>query len=45
MILVTVITIIALIPMFMNKMGLKSGILLLVLYAIGIGMQFVMPSL
>ena len=45
MILVTVITIIALIPMFRNKMGLKSGIMLLVLYAVGIGMQFVLPSL
>ena len=45
MILVTVITIIALIPMFKNKMGLKSGIMLLVLYVIGIGMQFVLPSL
>ena len=45
MILVTVITIVALIPMFKNKMGLKSGIMLLVLYAIGIGMQFILPSL
>lgn len=45
MILVTVITIVALIPMFKNKMGLKSGIMLLVLYAVGIGMQFVIPSL
>ena len=45
MILVTVITIIALIPMFRNKMGLKSGIMLLVLYAVGIGMQFVLPPL
>jgi cation:H+ antiporter len=45
MILVTVITIIALIPMFKNKMGLKSGIMLLILYVIGIGMQFVLPSL
>jgi cation:H+ antiporter len=44
MILVTVITIVALIPMFKNKLGLKSGILLLVLYAIGIGMQFVLQS-
>ncbi len=44
MILVTVITIIALIPMFKNKLGLRSGALLLVLYAIGIGMQFVLPS-
>ena len=45
MILVTIITMIALIPMFKNKLGLKSGMLLLVLYAIGIGMQFVLPSL
>lgn len=45
MILVTVITIVALIPMFKNKLDLKSGIFLLILYAIGIGMQFVLPSL
>ncbi|MDE1729145.1 MAG: hypothetical protein KGH81_08225, partial [Thaumarchaeota archaeon] len=45
MILVTVITIIALIPMFKNKLGRKSGIMLLVLYAVGIGMQFVLPTL
>jgi len=45
MILVTIITIIALIPMFRNKMGLKSGIMLLILYVVGIGMQFVLPSL
>jgi len=45
MILVTIITIIALIPMFKNKLGLKSGMMLLILYAIGIGMQFVLPSL
>ena len=45
MILVTVITIIALIPMFRNKLGLKSGIMLLILYGIGIGFQFVLPSL
>jgi cation:H+ antiporter len=45
MILVTVITIVALIPMFKNKIGIKFGIMLLVLYAIGIGMQFVLPSL
>jgi cation:H+ antiporter len=44
MILVTIITIIALIPMFKNKLGLKSGVLLLALYAIGIGMQFVLRS-
>ncbi len=45
MILVTAITIIALIPMFRNKLGLKSGIMLLILYGIGIGFQFVLPSL
>ena len=45
MILVTIITIIALIPMFRNKLNLKSGIMLLILYAVGIGMQFVLPSL
>ncbi|MDE1844399.1 MAG: sodium:calcium antiporter [Thaumarchaeota archaeon] len=45
MILVTAITIIALIPMFKNKLGLKSGVMLLVLYAIGIGMQFILPDL
>jgi len=45
MILVTVITIVALIPMFKNKLGLKSGVMLLVLYAVGIGMQFILPAL
>jgi cation:H+ antiporter len=45
MILVTVITVIALIPMFRNKLGIKSGILLLILYVIGIGMQFILPTL
>ncbi|NHI03762.1 hypothetical protein DYY67_0832 [Candidatus Nitrosotalea sp. TS] len=44
MILVTVITIIALIPMFRNKLGLRSGVLLLALYAVGIGFQFVLSS-
>lgn len=44
MILVTVITIVALIPMFRNKLDLRSGILLLALYVIGICFQFVMPS-
>ncbi len=42
MILVTVITIVALIPMFRNKLDLRSGIMLLALYTIGIGLQFVM---
>ncbi|MDE1728654.1 MAG: sodium:calcium antiporter [Thaumarchaeota archaeon] len=45
MILVTAITIVALIPMFKNKIGLKSGIMLLVLYAVGIVMQFILPGL
>jgi cation:H+ antiporter len=45
MILVTVITIVALIPMFKNKLGLKSGVMLLALYAVGIGMQFILPDL
>ncbi|HMK32992.1 MAG TPA: hypothetical protein VK431_05140 [Nitrosopumilaceae archaeon] len=45
MILVTVITIVALIPMFRNQLGLKSGIMLLILYGIGIGFQFILPSL
>ncbi|MEX0910757.1 MAG: hypothetical protein WDZ43_01310, partial [Nitrosopumilaceae archaeon] len=44
MILVTVITLIALIPMFKNKLNLKSGIMLLILYGIGIGLQFVLPN-
>jgi len=44
MILVTVITLIALIPMFRNKLGIASGILLMLLYAIGIGFQFFIPS-
>ena len=45
MILVTVITMIALIPMFRNKLGLASGVMLLILYAVGIGFQFVLPHL
>ncbi|HJU14725.1 MAG TPA: sodium:calcium antiporter [Candidatus Nitrosotalea sp.] len=44
MILVTVITIIALVPMFRNKLDLRSGILLLILYVVGIGFQFVMSG-
>ena len=43
MMLVTGITIIALIPMFRNKLDLRSGIALLILYAVGIGIQFVLP--
>lgn len=45
MILVTIITLIALIPMFRNNLNLKSGIMLLILYVIGIGLQFYLPSL
>ena len=45
MILVTTITLIALIPMFRNRLDLKSGTLLLILYIVGIGLQFVLPSL
>ncbi len=44
MILVTVITIVALVPMFKNKLDLRSGIMLLILYAIGIGIQFILPQ-
>lgn len=43
MILVTAVTIIAMIPMLRNKLDLRSGILLLALYAIGIAVQFFMP--
>jgi cation:H+ antiporter len=45
MILVTVITLIAIVPILRNKLGLRTGILLLVLYAIGIGLQSMLPSL
>ena len=45
MILVTVITLVAIIPILKNKLGLKSGILLLILYVVGIGLQSVLPSL
>ena len=44
MILVTIITIVALIPMFRNKLGLRSGILLSALYVVGIGFQFVLSG-
>ena len=44
MILVTVITIVAMIPMLRNKLDLRSGILLLALYIIGITLQFYMPQ-
>ena len=45
MILVTVITLVAIIPILKNKLGLKSGIVLLILYVVGIGLQSVLPSL
>ena len=44
MILVTAITIIAMVPMLRNKLDLRSGILLLALYMIGITVQFFMPQ-
>ncbi len=44
MILVTTITIIAMVPMLRNKLDLRSGILLLALYIIGITIQFFMPQ-
>ena len=44
MILVTAVTIIAMIPMLRNKLDLRSAILLLALYAIGIAMQFFLPT-
>ena len=45
MILVTVITLVAIIPILKNKLGLKSGVMLLILYIIGIGIQAILPSL
>ncbi len=44
MILVTAITIVAMVPMLRNKLDLRSGVLLLALYGIGIGLQFLMPA-
>jgi cation:H+ antiporter len=44
MILVTTITFIAMVPMMRNRLNLRSGILLLALYAIGIALQFFMPA-
>jgi cation:H+ antiporter len=44
MVLVTVVTIIALIPMLRNKLDLRIGILLLSLYIIGITIQFFLPQ-
>jgi cation:H+ antiporter len=45
MILVTVITLVAIIPILKNKLGLKSGVMLLILYLVGIGLQSILPSL
>lgn len=45
MILVTVITLIAIIPILKNKLGLKTGVMLLILYLVGIGLQSILPSL
>ena len=45
MILVTVVTLIAIIPILKNKLGLKSGVILLILYIVGIGLQAILPSL
>ncbi|MFQ5941287.1 MAG: hypothetical protein ACE5KA_06290 [Nitrososphaerales archaeon] len=44
MVLVTMITIIALIPMLRNKLDLKNGILLVALYIIGVSIQFNLPQ-
>ncbi|MBE44169.1 MAG: hypothetical protein CMO16_03170 [Thaumarchaeota archaeon] len=44
MIIVTVITIVALIPLLRNKLDMRSGILLLSLYIIGITIQFFLPQ-
>jgi len=43
MILVTTVTIIALIPMFKREIGLKVGVMLAVLYIVSLGIQFVLP--
>jgi cation:H+ antiporter len=43
MILVTVITIIALIPMFNREIGLKVGAMLAALYIVSLGIQFIIP--
>lgn len=43
-ILVTIVTVIAVLPMFRKKIGLRFGIVLLVLYIIGIFIQFLLPG-
>jgi len=45
MILVTVITLVAIIPILKNKLGLRTGVMLLILYVVGIGLQAILPSL
>jgi cation:H+ antiporter len=44
MILVTAVTIIALVPLFKKEIGLKVGILLAALYAISLVVQFLLPQ-
>jgi cation:H+ antiporter len=44
LILVTTVTIIALVPLFKKKIGLKVGILLAGLYAISLFVQFLLPQ-
>jgi cation:H+ antiporter len=43
LVLVTVVTIIALIPMFRKEIGLKTGMMLLSMYIISIAIQFFLP--
>jgi cation:H+ antiporter len=42
-ILVTVVTIIALLPMFRKEIGLKTGMMLLSMYVVSIMIQFILP--
>ncbi|HEX7817967.1 MAG TPA: hypothetical protein VF419_01185, partial [Nitrososphaeraceae archaeon] len=42
-VLVTVVTIIALIPMFKKEIGLKTGMMLMSMYIISIVIQFFVP--
>jgi cation:H+ antiporter len=44
MILVTAVTIIALVPMFKREIGLKVGIMLAALYVISLFIQFLLPQ-
>jgi cation:H+ antiporter len=43
-ILVTIVTIIALLPLFKKEIGLKVGILLASMYAISLFIQFLLPQ-